>query len=96
MEAKELRIGNFIMDRGNKVWQIDYWEYPTKVASKSPFLGYLDTNNKKAIYGHPFTEEVDYLQPIPLTEEWLLRLPKDFYYKILTWIKHIHTRKPLH
>jgi hypothetical protein len=28
------------------------------------------------VYLHPFTEDIHYLIPIPLTEEWLLKLGK--------------------
>jgi len=66
--ANELRIGNWIKDRGGKQWQIDSWESQNKVASKMPYSGELFG---MSIYGHPLTEEVDYLQPIPLTPEIL-------------------------
>lgn len=72
MKASELRIGNWIKDRGSKQWQIDCWESKNKVAAKSPVLGYCDFT-KNQIEGHPLTEEIDYLQPIQLTEEWLLK-----------------------
>lgn len=68
IQANELRIGNWIADRGGKQWQIDHWEYPNKVASIEPYLCEL---NGHYIYGHPLTEELDYLQPIPLTPEIL-------------------------
>lgn len=61
MKASELRIGNFVMDRGGKVLLIDHWEYENKIS-------------EKRVDGlQPFTEFVEYLQPIPLTEEWLLK-----------------------
>jgi hypothetical protein len=72
VSVTELRIGNWIMDRGNKAWQIDCWEHSTKVAAKEPIIGICDFT-KKPIHGHPLTEEVDFLKPIPLTEEWLLK-----------------------
>lgn len=68
IEANQLRIGNWIMDRGNKQWQIDCWELPNKVAAKAPYIG---ESLGKPIYGHPLTEDVEYLQPIPLTPEIL-------------------------
>jgi len=61
MKASELRIGNYVMDRGNKVLLIDHWEYKDKISEKR-IDGY-----------HPFTEYVEHLQPIPLTEEWLFK-----------------------
>lgn len=66
--ANELRIGNWVFDRGGKKWQIDCWESPNKVAAKSPCIGELFG---KPMYGHPFTEEIEYLLPIPLTPEIL-------------------------
>jgi hypothetical protein len=73
VSVTDLRIGNWIMDRGNKAWQIDCWEHSTKVAAKEPIIGFCDFT-KKPIHGHPLTEEVDFLKPIPLTEEWVLKL----------------------
>jgi hypothetical protein len=71
IQANELRIGNWIADRGGKEWQIDHWEYKDKVSSKpdSFVLPAMSMTNSF----HPYTEYLDYLQPIPLTEEWLIR-----------------------
>jgi hypothetical protein len=77
MDAKELRIGNWIMDRGNKEWQINHWENSTKVSAKEPIIGICDFT-KKPIYGHPLTEEVDFLKPIELTYQWLDKLGFEF------------------
>lgn len=69
MKSNELRIGNWIADRGLKEWQIDHWETINKVSSKastSMFMGIM-------METHPLTEYVDYLRPIPLTDEWLLK-----------------------
>lgn len=66
--ANELRIGNWIADRGGKTWQIDSWESHNKVASKPPEVileGFL-------FFGHPYTEELQYLQPVTLTKELLI------------------------
>lgn len=63
MKANELRIGNLVMDRGNKILQIDWFER-SKVCQKMEI-------NKLEV--HPLTEDFEYLQPIPLTEEWLLK-----------------------
>lgn len=71
MEAKEIRIGNYILDSGNKMWQIDHWEHSTKVSAKSPFLGYF-ANSDIEMYGHPFTEDLEFLKPVPISEELLL------------------------
>jgi hypothetical protein len=80
MKTTELRIGNYIMDRGNKIWQIENWENESKVAAKEPIIGICDFT-KKPIHGHPLTEEVDFLKPIPLTNEWFLK----FGYVLKPW-----------
>jgi hypothetical protein len=61
MEAKELRIGNYVMDRGSKTLCID-WMDENKVNMKM-MLGVMEV--------HPVTEEFGYCKPIILTEEWL-------------------------
>lgn len=71
MKASELRIGNYIQDRGDKIWAIDHWENSYKVASKTPII-YVDETFGE-MPGHPLTEEIKYVKPIPLTEEWLLK-----------------------
>ena len=70
MEAKNLRIGNFIKDRGNKVIRIDFMEYQeseysTKFGQRM-FLGEEEV--------HPMTEYTDYAIPIEITDEWLSKL----------------------
>lgn len=72
MKENELRIGNWVRDPGGKEWFIEEWERPGKVAAPAPLL-YEDPVFGKQ-YGHPLTGDVEYLKPIPLTEEWLLRL----------------------
>lgn len=67
IQVNELRIGNWIMDRGGKIWQIDHWEYKNKLCAKEPII---DFNGIK-MQGHPLTEELEFLQPIPLTPEIL-------------------------
>ena len=64
MKVNELRIGNLVYDRGNKILKIDYWERKDLIAQKVVVEGFV---------GHPLTEYVEYLKPIPLTEEWLLK-----------------------
>jgi len=69
IKENELRIGNWIIDRGGKEWQIDHWETMNKVSAKPQTMmcdGFL-------METHPYTEYVDYLYPIPLTEEWLIK-----------------------
>jgi hypothetical protein len=69
IQANELRIGNYIMDRGCKVWQIEFWESRTKVSAKSPLLHTHPSFGE--MHGHPLTEEIEYLQPIQLTPKIL-------------------------
>ena len=90
IQANELRIFNWVADRGGKQWQIDHWESMNKVSAKpstSMCMGILIEN-------HPMTEYLDYLYPIPLTEEWLLKVGAKRFGKDFTL--HgviIHTRK---
>jgi hypothetical protein len=69
MKVNELRIGNWIADRGLKEWQIGHWETINKVASKAN----ATMCNGILMETHPLTEYIDYLKPIPITEEWLLK-----------------------
>lgn len=63
MKANELRIGNLILDRGEKVLRVDWFERE-KICMKMVIRG---------TEVHPLTEEVKHLHPIPLTEEMLLK-----------------------
>jgi hypothetical protein len=69
MKANELRIGNFVKDRGNKVIRIDFMEYQES--------GYSTKFGQRMFLGeeevHPMTEYTDYAIPIEITEEWLLK-----------------------
>ena len=69
MNANELRISNWIADRGGKQWKIDHWESKNKVSAKPP-VHEIDGHKFE---GHPLTEEVEYLQPVLLTQEILLK-----------------------
>ena len=86
IEANDLRIGNFVLDRGNKILTIDrFWGNKIECDIK----GMPDKSESGIqVYFHPFTEDIDYLIPIPLTEEWLLKLPKKLIYP--NWIKYLH------
>lgn len=69
LKASELRIGNWIADRGLKEWQIDHWETMNKVSAKPNTMmcgGIL-------METHPLTEYIDYLKPIHISEKWLLK-----------------------
>ena len=94
IQANELRIGNFIMDRGNKIWQVDYWESSNKVAAKELIIGYCDFT-KKPIFGHPLTEEVDFLKPVPLTNEWFNKLGVSSYGRE-KWLPVTNLKAELH
>ena len=88
IKANELRIGNHVLDRGNKILTIDRF-IGNKI--ECDIKGMPDKSiNGIPIYYHPFTEEINYLNPIPLTEEWLLKFgidftsEKDYYYLAFT------------
>ncbi len=72
MESNELRINNWIIEPGQDE------NKPFQI-----FSIYHEAGNNK-INGLPIT----YFKPIPLTEEWLIRLPKGFEYP--DWIKFVH------
>ena len=100
MEAKELRIGNYFYDRSNKILRLDWWEHINKLASD------MSVNGIKV---HPMTEHIGNARPIPLTEEWLVKLnpnklllSKDKF-GILIWIhgdklyiEHVHQLQNLY
>lgn len=64
MKASEFRVGNYFTDRGGKVLRLDFWDLGMKPAQKIYIEG---------VSVHPITEELEYCQPIPLTEEVLLK-----------------------
>jgi hypothetical protein len=72
MKANELRIGNLVLDRGGKILTIDRF-YGNKIECDVKGMPDKDPLTSTPIYYHPLTEEIEYLQPIPLTEEWLLK-----------------------
>jgi hypothetical protein len=63
MKANELRIGNFVKDRGGKILRIDWFEQD-KVCMEMR----LEENPV-----HPLTEYFNYLRPIPLTPQILFK-----------------------
>ena len=70
IQGKEIRIGNYLKDRGGKVLRVDFIEYvengfDTKFGQKMFVEGQEF---------HPLTEYTDYAQPIELTPEWAKRL----------------------
>ena len=67
MEAKNLRIGNFVKDRGNKIIRVDFMEY--QEIGYSVKFGQRMFLCKEEV--HPMTEYTDYANPIILDEKWL-------------------------
>lgn len=62
IQANELRIGNFVTAvLTNEIYKIDIWA-----------LRCIDDGN----YQNSNYPKIKVFQPIPLTEEWLLKLPK--------------------
>jgi hypothetical protein len=63
IKSEELMLGNWVKDRGNKLLRIDWFERK-KVCMKQSISG---------VEVHPMTECFDFIQPIELTEELLLK-----------------------
>lgn len=61
IKANDLRIGNYVMDRGKKQLKIDWFEKDKVCMNQMVGNGSV----------HPLTEYFEYLQPIPLTPEIL-------------------------
>jgi hypothetical protein len=69
IKGKELRLGNLVKDRGDKVIRIDFLEhiqdgYDTKFGQ----LIFLEGTEI-----HPITEYADYANAIPITDDWIIR-----------------------
>ena len=64
IQPKELKIGNFVKDRGNKQLRIDWFE-KDKVCMKQVVEGHEV---------HPMTEYFEDLLPIEVNDQWLLDL----------------------
>jgi hypothetical protein len=67
----ELRIGNWVTDRGNKRLSIDRI-VGDRIECDVKGVPY-ESDTGIPMYYHPDTEYFEYLQPIPLTEEWLVK-----------------------
>ncbi|MDD6210530.1 MAG: hypothetical protein PUB21_08000 [Bacteroidales bacterium] len=63
INIKELRVGNYVKDRGNKILRIDYFEID-KVCQE------MEVANMKV---HPLTEYVEHLEPVPISIDMLLK-----------------------
>jgi hypothetical protein len=79
MRPEELRIGNLILDRGNKILQIDRF-YGNRIECDVKKMPEKDEKTGIRLYYHPYTEEITFCQPIPLTEEWLVKLGFELHY----------------
>ncbi len=69
IKGKDLRLGNLVKDRGEKVIRIDFLGhiqdgYNTKFGQ----LVFLEGTEV-----HPMTEYSDYAIPIQITDEWIIR-----------------------
>ena len=93
MKAENLRIGNYVFDRGNKIIRIDFMEHIQKgYDCKIGQLIFLEGNEV-----HPMTEYTDHAKPIPLTEEWLLKFGFDKYtedyYELFNCVVHLKANR---
>ena len=84
IKPEELRLGNYVKDRGGKTIRIDFFEhfekdYDCKFGQKNFFNG---------DEVHPLTEYTQYAQPIALTEEWLLKFGFIKIENINCWVKN--------
>jgi hypothetical protein len=70
IKSNELRLGNFVKDRGNKVIRIDFLEHIQKdYQTKFGQLIFLEGTEV-----HPMTEYTDYALPIELSETNIVKL----------------------
>jgi len=77
VRSAELRIGNLV----------DY-EATTHIISALSKT-YVRSYWAKGLRSDNYTCRYEEIKPIPLSEEWLLKLQKDL--KVPKWVKHIHT-----
>lgn len=69
IDVKELRVGNYVLDRVGKIIRIDFFEYLRDgYDCKFGQLNYFND-----IEMHALTEYSNYANPIPLTEDILLK-----------------------
>lgn len=72
IRANELRKNNLVKDRGGKILRID-WLENGKVCQD---MGTYNAPPFGQVPYHPLTEDFEFLQPIKLTEDILLKCPQ--------------------
>lgn len=70
IQGKEIRIGNYLKDRGGKVLRVDFLEY-VENGFDTKFGQRMFVEGQEV---HPMTEFSDYAEPIELSIEWLEKL----------------------
>ncbi|HOB25696.1 MAG TPA: hypothetical protein PKG93_00915 [Bacilli bacterium] len=86
IQANELRVGNYVLDRGGKVLLIDHWECKDKVSTKLQFV----ESGDKSFPLHPMTEEVEYLQPIAIDNDWLIKFGFEYSPVLFAYTSEYH------
>jgi len=67
IQGKEIRIGNYIKDRGGKILRVDFIEY-VENGFDTKFGQKMFVEGQEV---HSMTEYSEYADPIELSEEWL-------------------------
>jgi hypothetical protein len=70
IQGKEIKIGNYLKDRGGKVLRVDFIEY-VENGFDTKFGQKMFVEGQEV---HPMTEYSDYAEPIKLSGEWLEKL----------------------
>lgn len=68
IDARELRLGNYVLDSGGKVLRIDFFEH-LQSGYDCKFGQRMFVASEEV---HPMTDYTDSANPIPLTEQWLI------------------------
>lgn len=76
IKIKDLRIGNYVK---HKKYPITY-----KVTAIGENGGWMQVTDEF----EDIDSAIEKLEPIPLTEDWLVKCPNDFIYP--NWIKFVH------
>lgn len=70
IQGKEIRIGNYLKDRGGKVLRVDFIEY-VENGFDTKFGQKMFVEGEEV---HPITEYSNYAEPVDLSIEWLEKL----------------------